>query len=302
MTKFLVFDDDLNIQAVEERPRQPFQRHKRDWFIDNKVGVWAKVEVLTNAHEERMRVFMSLSNCAEYIKESNQAVMWLGTEIGDWNNKCIIALGASPKLLKWTMKAKGWPVVNVNISGMSDVSPDIKINEDLKAYLLRKFEKFPNATEYIVIDYADTGTSLVVMQGIIKSIKGENWPVKLFATGIGPKFKEANAKRTDDKITKVHGLKEMTGALRFQHLKKMVGRPKPKNPVTSWVPDPVEIIEEGKVSELMARETYNIFKSSVLASVKSEKPIHVLDEDSESSVTTGPDIHSHSLSDFLDDL
>ena len=143
-----------------------------------------------------------------------------------------IAVGGSPKLVKWLLKQRGFSVVTVNASG---VALDKSATGEFTAYLGRKLDKLGAPARYVVMDFADTGASLIKLKADIQALR-PSAEVRAVAIGTSPEFNAS--KNADNKAridTVLAGIPDLQKALHEQSLKLYVlGRNKVKNDYATW--------------------------------------------------------------------
>jgi hypothetical protein len=163
-----------------------------------------------------LRVFV-----APWVREIDCVIRTLQTKYGD--NAGYIALGASPKLIKWEMKARGLPVCAVNASrGEQSYEP----SKEFQEYLERKLQKLGERQPYVLIDFVHTGRSLHFMKQCVSSLRPQA-TVYSVATGI---WASAVVHPVDFEINVL----KLQNALRTLGTKHLLGRHKPRNPVDCW--------------------------------------------------------------------
>ncbi|MGD1926355.1 MAG: hypothetical protein ACFB03_19535 [Paracoccaceae bacterium] len=150
-------------------------------------------------------------------------------------NTGYVALGASPKLVKWALKSLGKPICTVTVSGIKKGVPP---SEAFLSYLQGKISKLGDCEKIVVFDFADTGASLLKIKEDIESTcekMGRRVPVMTAALGTSPQFH--GTKNAENKAAinfEVRSIPNLQQALYKQNTKGSLGRNKVKNAYDGW--------------------------------------------------------------------
>lgn len=160
------------------------------------------------------------------------------------NQYSFLALGASPKMIKWVLKRKGYNTVAISVSKVTaEKPPTVEFIE----YLKRKLQKVTN-NNIVLLDFVESGESLVV----IKSILAKLWlrgVVAAVALGTGTKFKpDGEFAKGIDYV--VQGIPMLKSGFEANKYKAMLGRSKDMRDYATY-PAPVK---GGNVMEMQKRQ------------------------------------------------
>jgi hypothetical protein len=233
------------------------------------VPVYYKESPQSNNLQEAAKVFKTRAQYSELIKDTKHAV----TQLKDWKTDLssepnntgpgVLALGASPKLVKWALKDQGFKVATVNAS---KIKPGMVPTQEFNEYLARKLGKLGQADSVILMDFADSGGSLLKIKEDVKALRrnGTVEPaettetVHTVALGTSPGFhgeaNEANKALIDKVVTDIPNLQH---DLDKQRLKNFVlGRNKQKNDYDSWKNTTAATRDERMINGKRSHELY----------------------------------------------
>ncbi|WP_233857418.1 hypothetical protein [Paraburkholderia sp. HD33-4] len=210
--------------------------------------------------------FLHRMGYAKLFGDTCSAVQQLIQKCGE-DGVGYIAVGGSPKLVKWLLKYRGFKVVTVNVSEVSKVELEHAPTSDFKRYLARKLEKLGNPGRYIVLDFADTGDSLIKLKRDVKDTleqAGRSAEVLAVAVGGSPKFFSEKNTTKREQIIVLDGIPDLTEVLHKQLLKNYIlGRNKAKNPYATWSEEQSKKLEVPTQAGIKDHTHYQTMKTAL---------------------------------------
>jgi hypothetical protein len=229
----LVLDTETAIiMAQDAQPQAPYtDARTHPELFSSLVNIWCNPLTTTIEFNAAVAVFAARLNRAPLVRDVASAVQQLQQYSG--KTGCgYIALGGSPKLVKWALKAHGFTVCTVNAS---KVTEGTKRTPQFETYLERKLSKLGTPATYVVMDFADTGASLRQIKKDVSDLR-PHARVLAVAVGNSPGFLAESKPEFRAGIDHVlTGIPDLTKALHEQTLKFYVlGRNKQKNDYATW--------------------------------------------------------------------
>ena len=142
----------------------------------------------------------------------------------------IMAIGASPKLVKWRLKQMGRVTHTLNVSG-------VKVNKTrsvhFEQYLRQKLNRIATNSHVLLLDFADTGQALIKIKSDIEELRGD-LRVQTFGMYAVRPSKLEDQEVFDKVDFKVIPGRTFLPLLQMQAVKVFLGRNKPKNMYSDW--------------------------------------------------------------------
>jgi hypothetical protein len=196
------------------------QRSYHPVLFGGAIPVWHRRGYRTRVPHEAA-IFADRVAMGPYVKEIDTLISRLRQRFGD--SAGYIAVGASPKLVKWEMKARHLPVCALNVSrGLHGFDP----TADFEAYLKRKLDKLGPRSTYVVMDFVNTGTTLQHIRGIVRRMRPT---ADVFMAAIGT-ARDGCANVADFRSAPPN----LSQGLFDRATKHFLGRHKPRNHLDSW--------------------------------------------------------------------
>lgn len=233
--KHLILDKDSDLIAVRDGAgaldSKYRERKSSRSFFGGLVPVYCETDTTSEKFEDALKVLTSRMGKGKLFQDVRSAVGQLQEMYGKGGTG-YIAVGGSPKLVKWLLKKRGFAVVTVNVSGVGATGAR---TEEFTEYLRRKIAKLGSPDRYVLMDFADTGVSLIKLkQDVLELVGGKS--VSAVAVGTSHEFHATKNQTNKMQIDKIlTGIPDLTKALTEQTIKLYVlGRNKEKNPYATW--------------------------------------------------------------------
>lgn len=199
--------------------------------INGHVSVYCTQETTAAELNRPAQIFEVRHGGAALFRDTRSAVEQLQGQYAK-DGTGYVAVGGSPKLVKWLLKKRGFKVVTVNVS---KVAPGMSPTPDFLKYLEVKLTKLGNPARIVVMDFADTGGSLIQLKADVARLR-EDKDIRTVAVGTSDKFNASYNAANKAKIDVVLvGIPNLSKALTEQQLKlHILGRNKEKNEYESW--------------------------------------------------------------------
>ena len=226
---FLALSDDIGQISCSDKKPEGFLAKTHKGVFDGLVTIWCAPSISVKKLEEAGRLFAVRTGRKELFRDVQSAVEQLAAKY-DRDGTGYIALGGSPKIVKWLLKKRGFNVVTVNVSA---VPSEGAASAEFTTYLTRKLDKLGAMAKLVVLDYADTGASLVKIKADVKAIR-PSAHVTAVAVGKSPTYSNGDISRSGQ-IDVLTGVPTLQKDLHEQRLKfYILGRNKIKNPYATW--------------------------------------------------------------------
>lgn len=233
--KFLLFDSDSSSARVVpiKPPEYTFSAAHKDI---KSISIWFSDETHRNDATRTLDLIITSIGRPELIREARYVADKLCVRFPAAG---FMALGASPKIVKWALQTKGAITTTINASR---IKVGVAMTLDFKTYLKRKLQKLAGKQQIIVMDYADSGASLFkIKQDVLACC--EEMPVfqgtVIATTAVGAsdvleKGCNATYKGDIDYIFTEEEIPTLRQLLYTQSLKAIIGRAKNKMEYENW--------------------------------------------------------------------
>ena len=265
MAQYLIYDEaSSTVQLRDSKPVACTAPFKERFVSMALITIWYPSTVDTAVVRQAARIFAERTQftlLADVQSAMNQIV-----EVGG-KEAVYVCLGASPKLVKWLLKLRGFTVHTLNVSGITLKGAR---TADLEEYIRRKLEKYENR-KFVLIDFADSGVSLYKLKRDLTDILKPD-EVLTVALGCSPALnKEINATYKGDLSRIVTGIPTLQDMLEKQSTKEMFGRNKVKNPYSNWAIDTAKTLDGSSAKFQQAK--------AVLPSAMALGPLKITEDD-----------------------
>lgn len=279
---YLVYDSasDEIIVADTKPPGYTSMRHLE--LIFNQVPVWHEPGLPVGTVLLAIRVLLTRKNEFPFA-EINSAVAQIVAQYHP-DEYAFVALGASPKMIKWILKRKGYETVSINVS---KVHSNVGTTKEFELYVRGKLDRI-RKNKIVLFDYVNSGEGVAEIKTYLSRLWNKG-PIMAVALGVGPKFQPGGAYAQQiDYI--VLGIPELTKGFEALTYKKILGRNKVQRDYATY-PNivPIGKVFDGdkvrfanyKSSFARAAELgpFNLSLGDFVEMVKSES--HDLDDDEE---------------------
>jgi hypothetical protein len=229
--KYLIYDSPSDAIYVGDEQPTNFMGHTHPDILAGQVSVWHEVTVPTTIVDAAVQVFilrMSKYPFAEINSAVNQIVAQYNPR--DYS---FLAIGASPKVIKWILKKKGYNTVAISVSKVTSANES---TPEFKEYVQRKLAK-ATASNLVLLDFVESGDSLVQMKNYISKLWTRG-TVSAAAIGVGAKYKPGTP-TTNQIDFIVQNIPELTRHFEGNVFKQRLGRNKLPKDYTTY-PQPVK--------------------------------------------------------------
>jgi hypothetical protein len=167
------------------------------------------------------------------------------------NNYAFVALGASPKMVKWILKQKGYQTVSINVS---KVSSNATPPQEFEVYVRRKLNKITK-NHMVLFDYVNKGESMAEIKLYLSRLwnKGQ---IMAVALGLGPDY-VPNSKYAQQIDYVVAGIPTLTKEFHANTYKQILGRSKDMRDYATFP----NTVKDGEVPDGLKKK-YAAFKPS----------------------------------------
>lgn len=217
--KFLVFHAESDqVVPADDKPHHFVPIYDLQ-LMCGKVAVWADPSVSADLVRNAINVFLIRIDSEYPMNELASAVNQIVTRY-PLGSHSIVALGASPKMIKWMLKRLGYDTIAISVSKVratSDSTPEFR------EYVQGKLSKVKRQN-LVVIDFVLEGEGLVRIKQYLMQLWNPGQVIAV-ALGAGTKFKKdgANAPHIDFII---EGIPELTMKFEANQFKTKMGRSK----------------------------------------------------------------------------
>lgn len=228
--RYLYIDlDSQELRAQDERPVDPYSVEYKDRrILGGFCSIWLHKQMQESTAYDVIALYMARCEIREYLSDINSIVNQL-REYSSNDTVGYITIGESPKLIKWKMKIDGFNVITLSVSGIKLLASR---TEDFTAYLTEKLNRLSGCGSFVIIDFADTGASLLRIKADIEELR-EGSKVVMVAIAYRGSIDAKFAGRENVKV--IVGTDKFFLDLHRQHIKLYVtGRHKAKNDYGTW--------------------------------------------------------------------
>jgi hypothetical protein len=309
--QYLVHNRDTNlIEVADIKPASHTDERRSQDVIGGVVPVFCEPDVHADNFNAAIKMFNTRVKNNELIADVNSAILqleeWEPRLSEEENNErpAILALGASPKMMKWALKDRGFKVATINASSIPREGAP---TPDFKNYVDRKLQELGEPKSVIVMDFADSGASLLKIRDDVKALRGAaRLTVRTVALGTSPAFEssknEANRKLID-KV--VEGIPSLETSLNEQQLKNHgLGRNKEKNHYATWNNTTASKLDMRPMKGMPAHEFYQqqklLLKAAMQLPVLNVEVDNLLPQQEDLGFSSGESNHSARGSDHGD--
>ncbi|WGG49421.1 hypothetical protein [Rugamonas sp. DEMB1] len=261
--QYLVHNKATNlIEVADIKPASHTDERKSQDVIGGVVAVFCEPGVHADEFSAAIKMFNTRCEHKELIENVNSAISQLEEweprldEIESNERPAVLALGASPKLVKWALKDRGFKVATINASSIPREGAP---TPDFNNYVDRKLQKLGDPKSVIVMDFADSGASLLRIRDDVRTLRDDpRVTVRTVALGTSPAFKSSKNEANRELIDKVVGdIGTLETSLNEQRLKNhSLGRNKAKNYYATWNKADASKLETGSMKGMPAHEFY----------------------------------------------
>ncbi len=239
--KYLVYDSESDQLVALNAEPAGYLGVKDPSFLGGLVSVWHAPPIPVETVRHALQVLLARKGNFPFA-DINSAVTQIVANYPPDEN-AFLALGASPKMIKWILKKKGYNTVAISVS---KITAKGEPTQEFEAYVKRKLEKVKR-NSIVLLDFVNSGESMAVMKVYISKLwKG---PVKAVALGVGTGFKpEGEYAKSIDFIVK--GIPALSTGFEQNTYKQKLGRAKDMRDFATF-PNPVK---DGKVLDLQKKQ------------------------------------------------
>jgi hypothetical protein len=218
MPRYLVYDQNQRlVNVMADKPNAATLQYSDPSLLSGQIPVWYPQGTPLIDVQKAVRVFIVRTSTSFPFDEIHEAV---GQILGRYNPSfySFLALGASPKPIKWVMRRQGVDVVAFSVS---KVAAGIAVTAALQQKLQQKLAKL-QFNNVVVLDYTHSGEGLVT----IKNLVAQSWQrgiVAAVSLGRGPAMTEAFTQQIN---YFVQGTPRLTTCFENNAFKQAFGRAK----------------------------------------------------------------------------
>lgn len=242
--KHLRYDEQRRMIVAADGPRPTDPYYNRQWRHNDFHKSWIPIHHGNRANEYSIQHVVGewnnyQQNYQPLLRDARHAVCQLRQFYEEDGGTVYIAVGGSPKLVKWQLKHDGFKVAAVNASGIAGPKP----TDEFQEYLGRKLRRFSDQQRFVIMDFADTGSSLITLKRDVQNILDTQQKADLrsdhkviaVAVGYDPRFKSKKNEANRQGIETIENIPDLNQAMLQQTLKlHVLGRRKEKNPYDNW--------------------------------------------------------------------
>jgi hypothetical protein len=229
--RYLVYESASDEIVVANEKPQGFTGTTHQELVGNLVSVWHAPAVSGETILVAIRILLARMRGFPFA-EVNSAVEQIVSKYLP-NQYSFMALGASPKLIKWVLKRKGYNAVAISVS---KVTAKAKPTGEFLEYVKRKLAKITN-NNIVLMDFVESGESLVEVKSVLSGL-WKRGVVAAVALGTGSKFEPdgAYAAKIDYVVKNIPNL---TKGFEMNTYKQILGRNKDMRDYATF-PGPVK--------------------------------------------------------------
>jgi hypothetical protein len=213
------------VNLVDDKPNTATEQYRHNELLSRQVPVWYPQSAPVADVQRATHTFIVRTSKTFPFDEIHDAV-WQILNRYSPSLYSFLALGASPKPIKWVMRRQGVDVVAFSVS---KVAANVPVTDALLQKLQLKLAKIVH-NNIVVLDYTHSGEGLVV----IKRLVAQHWKrgiVAAVSLGRGPDMKAAFIGEID---YFVQGTPNLTTCFENNTFKKALGRAKPGLTMSSY--------------------------------------------------------------------